>query len=386
MAGVPLTRHRLPRVFPIPVLALGGDQKSRFGLARGREIAISPDFGDLRSPANLSAYRRALTRACRLEKFTPRAVARDLHPAAAASRLAPELAAAFTPPASLSGVQHQHGHLAAVLAEHGRRGEAIGIIWDGTGYGPDGAAWGGEFLVGDLSGYRRAAHLEYVPLPGGEKAVLEPWRMAFAYLSHCGRLDAFPPAGRTGPSREEVELLQAMLEKKINSPPTSSMGRLFDGVSALLGTGWVNDRPGAAAAALEASAAPGEFPPYPFGLSRGQKPYLIELGPLLAALLADLSAVRPREEIAARFHSTVIAIGVEMAELLSRETGIREVVLSGGGFYNSILRQGLPAALSARGLEPLLPLAFDAGDGGLALGQAAIAAASSTDPSRKWSN
>ncbi|MDP8234971.1 MAG: hypothetical protein P9M08_01165 [Candidatus Erginobacter occultus] len=382
MPGLPLTRFRLPRSFPEPVLALGGDQQSRFGLARGKEIMIAPNFGDLRSPGNLAAYEEALSAACRAEKFTPRTVVRDLHPAAAAFRLAPRLARSFSPPADVAGVQHHHAHLAAVLAEHGWGGEAIGVIWDGTGYGPDGAAWGGEFLVGDFSGSRRAAHLEYVPLPGGDKAVLEPWRMAFAYLHHCGRTEAFPPPGSPGPHPEELELLGEIIEKQVNSPPTSSMGRLFDGVSALLGMGWINARPAAAAAALERAAAAGDFPPYPFGINRDSEPYLIELCPLFAALLDDLAASRPRGEIAARFHSTVIAIGVETARLLSRETGLKKVVLSGGVFYNRRVREGLPSALAEAGLEPLLPLRLEPGDGGLALGQAA---AVSTSPSRKES-
>ncbi len=384
MAAPELVRHRLPRPFPRPVLALGGDQKSRFGLARGREFLAGPDFGDLSSPENLAAYREALLAACRAEKFIPRVVARDLHPSAAGFRLAPELARSFSPPAGVYGVQHHHAHLAAVLAEHGRTGEAIGIIWDGTGYGPDRAAWGGEFLIGGPASFRRAAHLEYVPLPGGEKAVREPWRMLFAYLHRCRRLDAFPPPGRKGPGRAELELLEEMIGKGINSPPTSSMGRLFDGVSALLGTGWDNPGPAAAARALEAAAAGGDFPPYPFSIDRETRPWRIGLCPLFSALLEDLAGSRPRGEIAARFHSTVVAIGLETARLLVRETGLREVVLSGGVFYNRRVREGLAAALAGEGLRPLLPRRIEVGDGGLALGQAA-AAAGSTAPSRKGS-
>ncbi len=383
MAGSRLTSYQIPGSFPRPVLALGGDQKSRFGLARGREIMISSDFGDLRSPDNLSAFENALAAACRREKFIPRTVVRDLHPAAAGFQMASRWAAGFSPPATVVEIQHHHAHLAAVLTEHGYSGEAIGIIWDGTGYGSDGAAWGGEFLVGDVTSYRRAAHLEYVPLPGGEKAVLQPWRMAFSYLRHCGRLDAFSSAGQPDPGPRARELLEAMIEKQLNSPPTSSMGRLFDGVSALLGTGWVNDHPAAAAAALELSASEGEPSPYPYSLNRRSRPYRIELCPLLTALLGDLESGRPRGEIAGRFHSTVVAIGMETARLLSRETGIREVVLCGGVFYNRRIRGGLTAALISSGLNPLLPIEIEIGDGGLALGQAA--AAGFPDYSRKGS-
>ncbi len=375
-----LTRFQVQPPFPLPVLALGGDQKSRFGLAAGSGIALGPDFGDLRDPAGLAAYRKTLAAACRAEKFIPRVVARDLHPAAAAYRLAPELAAGFSPPASVAGVQHHHAHLVSVLAEHGCPGPAIGIIWDGTGYGPDGAAWGGEFLIGDYASFRRAAHLEYVPLPGGEKAVLEPWRMAFVYLHRCRRLDLFPPPGRSDPGSQERELLRSMIERGINSPLTSSMGRLFDGVSALLGIGWTNDRPAAAAAGLEAAAASGRFSSYPFNLNRRSRPYQVELGPLFSGLIADLETGRPRGEIAARFQATVIAIGVETAETLSRETGIREIVLGGGVFHNRRVREGLVSELSGRGLRPRQARELDPGDGGLALGQAAVAAAGSSSP------
>jgi len=368
-------RSQIPFTFSEPVLSLGGDQKSRFCLARGDRVLISPDFGDLRSAGNLTAYRAGLAKACREVKFTPRILAHDLHPEYATTLLAPDLAASFSPRPSLRPVQHHHAHLAAVLAERGLAGPVIGIIWDGTGYGVDGTIWGGEFMIGGIDTCRRAAHLEYIPLPGGEKAIAEPWRMAVAALHQfrgedLSRLD-IPFTRKLNPKK--LPLLLSMIERGINSPPTSSMGRLFDAVSALIGTGWINNYPAEAAIALEEASAGETGEPYPFRLHRRMKPYSIQLKPLFSALLEDIKQRRGREVIAARFHATVIAIGSRVAGLLARDTGLTDVVLSGGVFLNRIVREGLAEALEAGGLKPILPKIFSVDDGAIALGQAAVA-------------
>ncbi|MFH1038355.1 MAG: hypothetical protein V1789_06790 [PVC group bacterium] len=367
-----LDRFDISFTFRQPVLALGGEQKSRFCLARGREIAVGPDFGDPRSAANLLAYRAGLAAACREEGFVPRIIAHDLHPGYATTLLAKDVASSWSPPAACRAVQHHHAHLASVLADRGLAGPAIGIIWDGTGYGDDGAVWGGEFLVGDPGLYRRAAHLEYVPLPGGEKAVEEPWRMALAYLHHCRKIDFLNRWLSRGnkPGPETVRLLLSMIERGVNSPPTSSMGRLFDGVSALIGTGWKNRSPAEAAINLERAAGGKIGRPYPFRLSRREKPYVIRLLPLFSALLKDIERRDDTAAISSRFHAAVISMGVKVAGVLSAESGIRDVALSGGVFRNRIVREGLTAALAAAGLNPILPRTIDVDDGGLALGQA----------------
>ncbi|MEA1927465.1 MAG: hypothetical protein U9N73_04615 [Candidatus Auribacterota bacterium] len=368
----------LPISFPFPILALGGEQKSRFCLARGDTVLLSPDFGDLRFADNLLSYRAELEAICEEEQFIPRIIAHDLHPGYATTILAPRLADIFNPRPSLKAVQHHHAHLASGLAVAGIRQPVIGIIWDGSGYGEDGAIWGGEFLIGNTETFKRAAHLEYIPLPGGEKAIEEPWRMTASYLHHLrgdNFLDLPLPAVKRM-NRDEVLLLLSMMEKGINCPVTSSMGRLFDAVSALIGTGWINTRPAEAAISLEEAAAQAEeySAPYPFRLNVSEKPNIIELNPLLSALITDIEAGVGREIIAARFHSTVIAIGSEVAGALAEENGPRDVVLSGGVFANRIIRDGLAGSLKARGLNPILSESILVGDECLAPGQAAVAA------------
>ena len=373
-----LIKNSIAYTFRQPVLALGGEGKSRFCLARLNETVIGPDFGDLRYAANLAAYRAGLASACCKEGFIPRVIVHDLHPEYTTARLAPELAASFSPRARLQAAQHQHAHLASVLAERGIAGPAIGIIWDGTGYGEDGAVWGGEFLIGDTGSYRRAAHLEYVPLPGGEKAIEEPWRMAVSYLHHCGKIEFARRwlSRKDEPGPDALRLLLSMIERRINSPPTSSIGRLFDGVSALAGTGWRNSHPAEAAINLERAAGGGVGNPYPFRLNRGEEPYVIELGPLFSALLEDIDSGQTVAVISSRFHAAVISMGVKTAVVLSEETGIRDVVLGGGVFRNRLIREGLTAELAAAGLHPVLPREIEIDDGGLAVGQAVVAAGS----------
>ena len=377
----------LPITFPFPILSLGGEQKSGFCLARENRVLLSPAFGDLRLADNLLAYRADLDALLRKEQFIPRVIAHDLHPGYATSLLAPGLAYSFPLRPARKAVQHHHAHLASVMADRGITGPVIGIIWDGSGYGMDGAIWGGEFLVGTIESFERAAHLEYIPLPGGEKAIEEPWRMAAAYLHHLRGddfLDLDLPAVRKM-NREDLELMSAMIGKGINSPPTSSMGRLFDGVSALIGTGWINHRSAEAAIALEQAAGEGGDvkDPYPFRLNWSQKPYVVELNPLFSALISDILAGIGVEALASRFHATVIAIGSEVAQALAEETGLREVVLSGGVFSNKIIREGLAESLRTSGLNPILPEIISIGDECIALGQATVAQSFSEPISRR---
>lgn len=375
------TRLSLPTTFPTPVLALGGEQKSRFCLAQGDTILLSQDFGDLRFADNLLAYRAELAEVLRKENFIPRIIAHDLHPEYATSILLPSLADSFDPRPVRKAVQHHHAHLASVIADRGIRGPVIGVIWDGSGYGYDGAIWGGEFLIGATESFERGAHLKYIPLPGGEMAIEEPWRMAVAYLHQTRRAGflELPIAAVRKMNRSEIVLLLSMIEKGINSPLTSSMGRLFDAVSALIGTGWINHSPAEAAIALERAAERGSWSdnPYPFRLNLRRKPYLIELNLLFSALISDIMAGIAVESMASRFHSTVIAIGSEVVRALADETGLRDVVLSGGVFLNRIIREGLAESLISLGLNPILPENIPIGDESIAIGQVAVAQASS---------
>jgi hydrogenase maturation protein HypF len=373
------------------ILALGGE-KGRFCLARGGEAFLSADFGSLEETRNFVRYRKSLFAIVRSLAFRPEIIAHDLHPDYLATRFARKLALSRFPSAALTGVQHHHAHIAAVLAERGERRPVVGLAWDGTGYGEDGTVWGGETLIVDRGGYRRVGGLAAVPMPGGEKAVEEPWRMAVSYLYRAfgGEfLDLDIPFVRRLPRRSSSLLLSA-LEKGINAPRCSSMGRLFDAVAALLGLdgGVASGLPagapgakageaprqtdgGAAAPALEKSSAPGEYQAYPFTLACRRVPFTVDCRPLFQAIVGDLRRGVSRPVVAARFHRTVIEIGA--ASVAAGKGGLRRVALAGGVFQNRIVREGLCQRLRGKGFEVMLPEAIPVHDGGIAVGQAWVA-------------
>jgi len=279
----------------------------------------------------------------------PRVVAHDLHPGYAATVWAQEQ------DAELVGVQHHHAHAAACLAEHGRTGPALALVFDGTGLGTDGTLWGGELLRCDLAGFERLAHLEPVPLPGGEAAVHEPWRVAAAYLERARR-----------PVRwERWALVRQAIG--VNAPLSSGMGRLFDAVAAVLGVRERVSYEGQAAIELEQLAAGVVAAPYPCRIEDG----VVRGSDLVACAHDDLAAGRPTGEIAAAFHEGVAAAA---AELCGRAAGPGTVVLSGGTFQNLRLLASVRAKLEAMGLEVLSHRRVPPGDGGLSFGQAAVAA------------
>jgi len=361
-----------PRSPTSSVLALGGE-RGRFCLARGGEAFLSADFGNLRETRNFVRYRENLLALVRSLTFRPEIVAHDLHPDYATTRWASRLVATRLPSAALRGVQHHHAHIAAVLADRGEKGRVVGLAWDGTGYGEDGTVWGSETLVVDPRGYRRIGGLSPVPMPGGEKAVEEPWRMAVSYLySAFGRefLRFDIPFVRRLPRRSTPLLLRA-LEKKINAPLASSMGRLFDAVAALIGVAGREGR--SAAAALERICAGGEHPAYPFAVSRRSASFRVDCRPLFRALVKDLRSGVSRPVAAARFHRTVIEIGAASAASAGRRCP-RRVALGGGVFQNRIIREGLSERLRSEGFEVMLPKGVPVHDGGIALGQAWVAA------------
>lgn len=338
---------------------------------------VSPDFGDLRFPDNLLAYREGVISTCRKERFVPRLIAHDLHPEYATTILVPSLKKFFKPTPDLRSIQHHHAHLASVMMEKDICEPVIGIIWDGSGYGQDSAIWGGEFFIGTIKSFQRSAHLEYIPMPGGEKAIEEPWRMAVAYLHRLfGKnfLD-LPLAAVKKMDQDKVGLLLSMIEKKINCPLTSSMGRLFDAASALAGTGWINHYPAESARELERKALEGKRykNPYSFNLNRFRESYVIELNPFISEMIKDIRGGSRSDAIAGRFHATVIEIGLKTARVLAEESGSRKVILSGGVFFNRIIREGMVNSLKKAGLNPILPEYFSVGDESLAVGQAVIA-------------
>lgn len=377
LAPMPL---RLPADFAKapPVLAMGGELKSALCLTHGAKALLSHHLGDLDEPATGDAFDAALADYSALFAHHPEVVAVDLHPDYRASRLGIALAEARG--LRLERVQHHHAHIAAAMAEAGWRrsdGPVVGIALDGLGLGDDGTAWGAEVLVCDYRVSRRAARLAPIPLAGGDAASREPWRVLLAHLDRAlGReaVDADPRlaglfAGKPLPT------LRAMMDKRLNAPLASSAGRLFDAASCLLGL--APDRlshEGEAAMALEALAA-GDAAPYPFAFESTGGPMEIDPVSLWQAMHADLAARRPRADMAAAFHAGLAEAFVATATRIAEKEGIGTVALSGGVFQNARLLEETARRLAARGLATLVPAEVPANDGGLAFGQAVVAAA-----------
>jgi hydrogenase maturation protein HypF len=350
------SRGFVPDSIPLPVpaarplLACGAELKSTFCVARGGRAWVGHHIGDLKNYETLRSFTDGIAHFERLFGVEPEVVAHDLHPEYLSSKYAAERDGV-----ELVGVQHHHAHLAAVLAEHGLEGPAVGGLFDGAGYGPDGTVWGGELLVGGLDGYERVGHLWPVRLPGGDRAAREPWRMALSWLIECG----IEPQARD----QKQQSITAMVRTGLNSPMTSSAGRLFDAVASLCGLRDEVTYEGQAAIELEAACDLSESSAYPMlGLdARGT----------ITAVVADLRAGVEVGRIAMRFHRGL----AHATAAACAETGIPTVVLSGGVFQNRVLLELTIEALQQKNLTPLLPQLLPPNDGGISYGQAAIAAA-----------
>jgi hydrogenase maturation protein HypF len=359
---VPLTMD-LGRTVP-EILAVGGELKNAFCLTKGRHAILSQHIGDLENYQTLVFFEETLANLKKLFRVTPRAVAYDLHPLYLSTKYALGI-----PDLPKFGVQHHHAHIAGCMAENGLRGQVIGVAFDGSGYGLDGAIWGGEFLVAGYAGFERRAHFRYIPLAGGDAAVREPWRVALAYLMDAG-VDSAPFAGAPEP---RVELVRRMIEKGVNTAPTSSCGRLFDAVASILGLRHAITFEGQAAIELEMAARDGVEDSYPFEIG-GNGPWQLDFRPTIRRIAAEKMAGAPCGVISARFHNTLSDAVVETCRRIRAESGLRRVCLSGGSFQNMRLLGAAAPALRAAGFDVFLHALVPPNDGGIALGQAAIAA------------
>lgn len=376
-APYPLRRSRGYAPFPVrlpweapPLLAAGAELKNTFCLTRGDYAFLSHHIGDLENYETLRSFERAVEHFERLFRVQPQAVAYDLHPDYLASRYALQRAEREGLPTI--GVQHHHAHVAACMAEHGLDGEepVIGVVFDGTGYGDDGAIWGGEFLVADYRGYRRAAHLAYFQLPGGDAAVREPWRVALALMRQAGLgWEADLPLVAAGSEAAQGIVLR-MLKANLHAPRTSSMGRLFDAVASLADLRHEVNYEAQAAMELEAAADTAERGAYPFDVGQG----VVDPAPVVREIVREVRARVPIGTIAGRFHNGVAEMTREVCERIRSDTGLVRVALSGGVWQNMMLLLGTVERLRAAGFEVLLHRQVPANDGGLALGQAAVAA------------
>jgi hydrogenase maturation protein HypF len=350
------------------VLAFGGELKNTFCLTKGRYAILSQHIGDLENYETMRFFEETLDRMKRVFKVVPRAVAHDLHPGYMSTRMA--LASGIV---RKIGVQHHHAHIASCMAENHLRGRVLGVALDGTGFGTDGRIWGGEFLVADFAGFTRRAHLRNVLLPGGDAAVRQPWRMALSYLR-----DAFggqiPDQLRCfqGIEKKQVALVDTMLARRIQTVETSSCGRLFDAVAALLGLASEVSFEGQAAIALEAAADPGIEDRYQFEIEEGE-PAILDFRPVMVAMGKDISSGGRVGEISARFHNTLSAAISEMCSRIESSDAVNRVCLSGGSFQNLYLLGRTVVELRRRCFDVFLHAQVPANDGGLSLGQVMVA-------------
>jgi hydrogenase maturation protein HypF len=368
----------VPVTFTRPVLACGAELKSTFCLGTRGHAFVSHHIGDLENAETLRSFTEGIEHFRRLFDIEPEVIAHDLHPDYLSTAHAARLAAGSG--AELAGVQHHHAHIASCLADNGERGPVIGVAFDGTGYGPDGTIWGGEFLIADLAGYRRAAHLEPVPMPGGAAAIRQPWRMAASYLAAAYPHGAGRPALAVAVRNERAwGTIAAMAERGINAPLTSSAGRLFDAVAALLGVRDAISYEGQAAIELEQLADPAEPGAYRAAADGGE-PLRIAAADLVRAAADDLSAGASAPVIAARFHNGVAALIEETCVTLRDRCGLDTVALSGGVFQNLLLADRVVSALAGCGFRVLTHQRVPCNDGGISLGQAVIAASRAPGP------
>ncbi|QMU69631.1 carbamoyltransferase HypF [Streptacidiphilus sp. P02-A3a] len=378
----------LPITLPLPVrpaLAVGGDLKNTLCLGRGRHAWLSAHIGDMDDLATQRAFERAERQLESITGVHPELLAADRHPGYRSAQWAQRERGGRP----LVRVQHHHAHIASAMAEHGLDGarRVIGVAFDGTGYGDDGAIWGGEILLADYDGYQRFTRLGYVPLPGGDATVRRPYRMALAHLHAAGiPWTADLPCTAACPP-DELRLLKQQLARGLNCVPTSSMGRLFDAVSALAGVCQLAGYEAQAAVELEAAAlraGPDDGPGYAFGLAPGDgaDPVLVaDPGPVLAAIAAEVRAGVPAALIAARFHRAIAELVRRGCALARERHGLDTVALTGGVFGNALLSTACAAALAADGFTVLRHRRVPPNDGGLALGQLMVAgrAAAPTD-------
>jgi len=372
----PLRRARSYAPFPIrlpfesaPLLAVGAQEKNSFCLTRDRYAFVSQHIGDLDNIETLEHFAATIELYKKLFRIKPELIIHDLHPDYLSTRYALEMKGEIP----IVGVQHHHAHIASCMADNGITAPVIGVAFDGSGFGPDGTVWGGEFIIVRPNGFERVASIEPLPMPGGELAIKKPYRLAIAYLYRLlGHIPDLPFAREV--SEEEKGIIIQQLEKGINTPLTSSCGRLFDAVSALLNVRKAITFEGQAAIELEMlSRQNGDAQSYAYGLTEHDGMQEVRVGQLLEEVLNDVRSGVPVQEIGLRFHETIAHVIKDVSMSVAAETGISHVALSGGCFQNRLLLRRTVPLLQQADFEVLLHRQVPCNDGGISLGQAAIA-------------
>jgi hydrogenase maturation protein HypF len=346
----------LPFNVKVPVLACGADLKGAFALAKGNNAYLVDGFGDLSDPDNLEKYEKAVKLTCRKLKIIPKTIVCDMHPGYFSTRFAENWTLA-PGPWTLSKVQHHHAHVAAAIIDNSIKGDVIGVAFDGTGYGLDGNIWGGEFFIGSLKGFKRAGHLEYVAMPGGEAAIREPWRMAASFLHSAGVDDI--ARSLYGNKTKPIKLL---IDKAFNSPLTSSAGRLFDAAASII-------------LRKEKAIFEAELPIAIEKIAEescGDHYKCATTPQLVRAVARDSLKGVERSIISAKFHNSVARLILNTARKIRRSTKIKKVILAGGVFQNRFLTERATGLLEKAGFEVFIHTDISTNDSGIPIGQIAL--------------
>jgi hydrogenase maturation protein HypF len=360
------------------VLGCGAEEKNTFCLTRDNYAFISQHIGDMENMETMEHFENTLALYKKLFRIEPEIIAYDLHPEYLSTKYALELGSQSSH-LKLVPVQHHHAHIVSCMADNKIESPVIGVALDGTGYGSDGRIWGGEFLVADYKGFKRLGHLEYLPLPGGAAAIKKPYRTAIGYLTKLLGEDSLNPklAFLKLVDAVEIEVIKRQLQAGLNSPLNSSMGRLFDAVSALTGIRSEIDYEGQAAVELEMAAYDGidevGDKDYPYSIIESDGINIIQLKGLFSAIVEDLFQGVSKATISAKFHNTVANMIFDMCRLIAKKTGINQVALSGGVFQNRLLFRKVVPLIESAGFSVLVHKQVPCNDGGISLGQAVIA-------------
>ncbi len=345
------------------VFAAGADIKNRFLIAKGKELYFGPDTGDLADAANYETFKKEVFRLLKKVKTKPQIVVSDLHPDYFSVRFAKEYIHLFDESYKFIQVQHHHAHIGSVLAETHIRKPVIGVAFDGTGLGVDGNLWGGEFFVVDKCKFKRSAHLKYRMMPGGDKVVYEPWRMVLSILKEKGI-----PFLRNVKGKDK-DLILSMMSKNINSPLSSSAGRLFDAAAALMGVCLYASYEAEGPIKLESMCDDKIEESYRFKTLGEDGCYIIDTEPVFWGIIKDLTKSRRKSIIATKFHNSMVEIITSTTKKLSGESGIKDIVLSGGVFQNNFLKKKVIKILSSSGFNVLTNIKTSVGDFNISLGQ-----------------
>jgi hydrogenase maturation protein HypF len=354
------------------VLALGGELKNTISFSKENYVFLSQYLGDLKSVETLNFLKKSIASLKKMFRINPEIIACDLHPDYLSTQYAEEIGAKKG--LKVIKVQHHHAHIVSCMAENNIKEKVIGVAYDGTGYGDDGKIWGGEFLLCDLKEYLRVGHLKYYPLPGGDKAIMEPWRMAYSYL-----YSIYGPKAKTldidfncRMDYDRLSIIEKMIDKNINSPLTSSCGRLFDAASSLIGIRDEISYEGQAAMELESFCASGIKERYKFCICKEGDEFIIDPQKIFIDIIKDLKEGIDKKVMAAKFHNTVAEFTLNLCGKIRENTGTNKIALSGGVFQNRYLTEKIIFLLEKDDFQVYTQRKVPPNDGGISLGQAVV--------------